>query len=103
MRYLIAMFLLAGCTAMPSQQSEDQRFQAHAARVLDEMWQEFPESAVRDGNYKYADQLTVPDQARRERTVAFYDRHLAALAGFERSALSPSNRVDLDILKNRFE
>jgi len=88
---------------MPSQQSQDQRFQAHAARVLEEVWQEFPEFAVRMGNYKYADQLTVPDQARRDRTVAFYDRQLAALAAFDRNALSPSNRVDLDILKNRFE
>src|SRR5436190_17928532 len=103
MRSLVTIVLLAGCAAMPSQQSEDQRFQAHAARVLDEMWQEFPELAVRNGNYKYADQLTVPDQARRERTVAFYDRQLAALAAFDRSALSPSNRVDLDILKNRFD
>ena len=107
MRYLIPLLLLAGCAAVPSQQAsnlnEDQRFQAHAARVLDEVWQEFPEFAVRMGNYKYADQLTVPDQARRERTVAFYDRQLAALAAFDRNALSPSNRVDLDILKNRFE
>src|SRR3954462_1338438 len=103
MRYLIPLFLLAGCAAMASQQSADERFQAHAARVLDETWQEFPEFAVRNGNYKYADQLMVPDQARRERTVAFYDRQLAALAAFDRSALSPSNRVDLDILKNRFE
>ena len=71
--------------------------------MLDEVWQEFPEFAVRNGNYKYADQLTVPDQARRERTVAFYDRQLATLAAFDRSALSPSDRVDLDILKNRFE
>jgi uncharacterized protein (DUF885 family) len=103
MPYLIAIVLVAGCTAVPSPQSEDQRFQAHAARVLEEVWQEFPEFAVRMGNYKYADQLTVPDQAWRDRTVAFYDRQLAALATFDRTALSPTNRVDLDILKNRFE
>ena len=96
--------ILAGCSAVPvADKSADERFRAHAARVLEEVWQEFPEFAVRMGNYRYADQLTVPDQARRDRTVAFYDRQLAALADFDRGALSPSNRVDLDILKNRFE
>jgi len=104
MRVLALLLILGGCSAAPmADKSADQRFQAHAARVLDEVWQEFPEFAVRMGNYKYADQLTVPDPARRERTVAFYDRQLAALAAFDRDALSPSNRVDLDILKNRFE
>ncbi|MBV9189329.1 MAG: DUF885 domain-containing protein [Betaproteobacteria bacterium] len=104
MRPLALLLILAGCSAAPTtDMNADQRFQAHAARVLEEVWQEFPELAVRNGNYKYADQLTVPDQARRERSVAFYDRQLAALAQFDRAALNPSNRVDLDILKNRFE
>ena len=49
MRYLVSIVLLAGCAAVPSPQSEDQRFQLHAARVLDETWQEFPEFAVRNG------------------------------------------------------
>src|SRR5690349_20232954 len=89
MRILAVLMLLAACSGVPMvEKSADERFQAHAARVLDEVWQEFPEFAVRMGNYKYADQLTVPDQARRERTVAFYDRQLAALAAFDRSALS---------------
>ncbi|HTM59838.1 MAG TPA: DUF885 domain-containing protein [Burkholderiales bacterium] len=83
--------------------SADERFQAHAARVLEDVWQEFPELAVRNGNYKYADRLTVPDQAQRERSVAFYDRQLAALAQFDPKSLNASNRVDLEILKNRFQ
>src|SRR5881394_3008209 len=101
---IVCLAMLAGCSSTPTgNMNADAGFQQHAARALEEVWQEFPEFAVRNGNYKYADELTVPDQARRERTVAFYDRQLAALAAFDRSALSPSNRVDLDILKNRFE
>ena len=103
-RTLLLALTLTACTSMqPSGEDQNGRFQAHAARVLEEVWQEFPELAVRNGNYKYADQLTVPDQARRGRSVAFYDRQLAALGEFDRAALNPSNRVDLDILKNRFE
>ena len=69
---IVCLAMLAGCSSTPTvDKSADARFQAHAARVLEEVWQEFPEFAVRMGNYKYAEQLTVPDQARRERTVAF--------------------------------
>src|SRR5260221_11367662 len=105
MRILIVFLaLLAGCSSTPtSNMNADASFQQPAARALDEMWEEFPELAVRNGNYKYADQLTVPDQARRERSVAFYDRQLAALAKFDPAALSASNRVDLGLMKNRFE
>ena len=103
---------IAACSTTPAtstpsmpttQQSADERFQAHAAAVLEEMWQEFPEAAVRAGNYKYADRMSVPDQARRERSMAFYDRQLAALARFDLAALSASNRIDLALMKNRFE
>src|SRR3954469_7740157 len=101
---IVCLAMLAGCSATPtSNLNADASFQQHAARVLEEMWQEFPELAVRNGNYKYADQLTVPDEARRERSVAFYDRQLAALAKFDPAALSASNRVDLELLKSRFE
>jgi uncharacterized protein (DUF885 family) len=98
-----ATLLIAACAAVPSGPNPDEQFQAHVAGVFEEMWREFPEYAVRMGNYKYADQFTVPDQARRERSVAFYERQLAALAKFDAAALSASNRVDLELMKNRFE
>ena len=88
---------------MPGHQDPDERFQVHVTHVLDEMWQEFPEFAIYAGNYKYADRLSVPDAGRRDRSVAFYDRQLAALAAFDPNALSPSNRVDHALMKNSFE
>src|SRR5450830_1248997 len=82
---LVSTFLLAACgtagsppaataATLPNKPNADQRFEEHAAKVLEEMWREFPEFAVRVGYYKYADQMTVPDQARRERSLAFYER-----------------------------
>lgn len=93
--------MLAACATTPP--APDDRFQAHATLVLEEMWQELPEFAVRMGNYRYADRMTVPDQAQRDRLTAFYERQLAALARFDAAALSASNRVDLALMKNRFE
>ncbi|MEQ1516583.1 MAG: DUF885 domain-containing protein [Usitatibacteraceae bacterium] len=81
----------------------DERFRRHCEQVLEEMWQEFPESGVRYGYYKYADQMTVPDQARRERSLAFFDRQLSALAKFDPATLSDTNKVDLSLMRNHFE
>jgi len=111
---LFCTLLLAACSStrtalsakdvMPPDKFEaDERFRLHAADALDEMWREFPEYAVRVGNYRYADQMTVPDQARRERSRAFYDRQLAELDKFDPVRLSASNQVDLVLMKNRFE
>jgi uncharacterized protein (DUF885 family) len=102
--FLILALLAAACgTISPASPSADERFQAHTARVLDEMWAEFPEFAIRMGNYRYADRLTVPDAARRERTRAFYERQLAELASFDAASLNPSHRTELAIMRNRFE
>ncbi|HZE59456.1 MAG TPA: DUF885 family protein [Burkholderiales bacterium] len=101
---MVCLAMLAGCSSTPTgNMNADASFRQHAARALEEMWQEFPEFAVRMGNYKYADPLTVPDQGRRERWVAFYDRQLAALATFDPAALNASSRVDFELMKNRFE
>jgi uncharacterized protein (DUF885 family) len=45
----------------------------------------------------------VPDAARRERSTAFYQRQLAALAQFDPGSLEASHRIELVILKGRFE
>lgn len=101
---LACTLLLAACGTMtPAPATEDQRFETHANAVLEEMWREFPESATRAGNYKYIDRLTVPTQARRDASVAFYDRQLAALAGFDASKLTTARRVDLTLMRNHFE
>ena len=113
---LACTLLLSACGSMlpaakipatlttPAYQSDaDARLQSHAAKVLEAMWQMFPEYAVRVGYYRYADQMTVPDQARRDQLLAYYDRQLADLAGFDPSKLSASTRVDLVLMQNHFE
>lgn len=109
--YLVIACVLNACSTVPPADSpspvpkpaEDQRFQSHVSNMLDEMWREFPEQALRAGNYQYAEQMSVPDQARRNQSIAFYDRQLAALAQFDPSTLSALMRVDYVLMKNRFE
>jgi uncharacterized protein (DUF885 family) len=80
----------------------DTAFQQYADRTLIEMWRQFPEQGVGVGYYKHAQEMTVPDDASRARTVAFYDRQLAALAKFDPNRLSAANRVDLVLMRNQF-
>lgn len=111
---LIATCTLAACVAQrvavpdkntaikTANTNEDARFQQYCATLLDDLWREFPEHGVRAGYYKYADQMTVPDAAQRERALAFYERELAALTAFDASKLSATSKVDLGLLKNQF-
>ncbi len=101
---LILMFMLATAVnshAAPS--TTDQQFQRHSEAVLQEMWRVFPERGVRAGFYKYANLMTVPDMAQRDASLKFYDRQLAALARFDETRLSASNKVDLALMRNQFE
>lgn len=105
-RSFLALALTLAACAVPAPgvaPSTDQRFQAYSARVLEEMWQELPEFGVRTGNYRHAHRITVQDPAWRDRMKAFYERQLAALAPYDPAALSPSHRVDLALMRNRFE
>lgn len=107
----IAMFpLLAACAAVApgtppggAGESDDARFARHADQALEETWREFPEFAFRVGRYEYADRLTVPDQANRDRSLAFHERQIRALAAFDPATLSPSKRVDLALMRNYYE
>ena len=67
------------------------------------MWREFPEFALNVGNYKYAHRMAVPNQAQRNRSLAFYNRQLATLAKFDASRLNAANQVDLALLQNQFQ
>lgn len=81
----------------------DRRFQLHADKLLDAMWREFPEDGVSAGYYKYADQMTVPGQAQRNRSLQFYDRQLALLKQFDGQKLSVANQVDLALIRQQFK
>ncbi len=44
---LTLVFLVVACAITPSSRpGADERFEAHVAQVLEEMWREFPEQAL---------------------------------------------------------
>ena len=109
MRYLLlaAGLSIAACGTIPTTKPVDAdanaRFSAHTNKVLDEMVEQFPDFGVRIGNYATAERLDALDAAWREGRVAFYRRQLAGLAQFDPASLDARNRIDLEVLRNRFE
>ncbi len=106
LRNSLKLFFWVLCASAPSSfaqaVSADARFQAHTATMLEALWKAFPEHGVDAGFYKYADQMTVPNQAFRDASIAFYDKQLAALLAFDAASLSAANRVDLTLMRNHF-
>ncbi len=107
MRYFlcISVFMLSNfmmlASAAPSQ--NDLAFEQYSAKLLNDMWREFPEQGITAGYYKYADKMTVPDANRRAKNLAFYNAKLTALAKFDSKTLSAPNQVDLRLIQNRFK
>jgi uncharacterized protein (DUF885 family) len=98
-------FLAAPATptpaASPAASAEDQRFERFVGETLDAYWKLNPEWAFSLGYYKYAATLPAPDAAWRRSLAAFHERSLRTLATFSPKRLEPSNRVDLELLREQ--
>ncbi len=103
---------LAGCqTTTPSSQNSqagspetvDARFAELAESLLMRGLERSPESSIYAGRYDNAGSLTIPDAARRASDLAFAKAGLAELAKFDAARLSPAERIDHMLLKNRYE
>lgn len=62
-----------------------------------------PESSIYAGRYGNAATLTIPDAERRAADLAFAKAGLQELAAFDPARLSPAERIDHMLLKNRYE
>ena len=83
-------------TASPA----DARFDRFKNQFILDFWRQNPEYASSQGFHKYDSLLVVPDAAQRTREATFITQKLAALGGFAFDSLSPSNQIDLRILRN---
>lgn len=104
----LAVLALVALVAVPPLVSaepgaDDARLAKFVDTALDDYWRLNPESAVAVGYYEHADQLTVPDAASREASLALDAKVLDGLARFDPARLSPSSRVDLVLFKDQLE
>ncbi|KIQ96507.1 DUF885 domain-containing protein [Lysobacter sp. A03] len=99
---------LSGCQTAPSSTERqagvvDAEFAKVAESLLMRALERSPESSIYAGRYDNAATLTIPDAERRAADLAFAKAGLQELAAFDPAQLSPAQRIDHMLLKNRYE
>lgn len=77
-----------------------QTFEQLREQFVNELWQLFPSWAVREGYYKVADQLQVPDDAYRQRVLDFATTYSRKFANLDSSRLDANASSDLALIQN---
>jgi uncharacterized protein (DUF885 family) len=100
---------VAGCQA-PARLHADARtrtpgsgFTAAAERLLMAGLDRSPEASISAGRYALASQVTLPDATNRAADLAFAEAGMAELVRFDIAQLTPAERIDHGLLKNRYE
>lgn len=98
---------LAGTPSSQDQQAGAAGVEADFATVADSLLmrglERSPESSIYAGRYDTAATLTIPDAERRAADLAFAKAGLEELSVFNPEQLSPAERIDYMLLKNRYE
>jgi len=71
--------------------------------LIEEMLEHSPEWAIYQGRYENAGRLTIPDDDQRAASLALIDDALARLERFDPDSLSPAERTDYALLRNRLD
>lgn len=99
---------LSGCQTSPAGADShaaavDADFAKVAESLLMRGLERSPESSIYAGRYDNAATLTIPDARQRAADLAFARAGLQELAAFDPAQLSPAQRIDHMLLKNRYE
>lgn len=78
-------------------------FAAYSEDLMQHMLARDPAWSIYAGRYDDADQVTIPDAARRASDLAFAEAELARLAGVDPQTLPPELRIDHALLSNRLQ
>jgi uncharacterized protein (DUF885 family) len=94
---------LASLHAGAQGSSADVRFDALAARFVDEMPAYSPVGATQLGDHRFDSELDQVDDAARAAQSGFYARYRADLAALDRDGLSRANKIDAELLRHEIE
>ncbi len=105
---LLGAGALSGCQTAPvaadsKAAAVDADFASVAESLLMRGLERSPESSIYAGRYDNAATLTIPDARQRAADLAFARAGLEELAAFDPAQLSPAERIDHMLLKNRYE
>ena len=92
---------IAAAKPLPSERRQDKSFDTQANIFLGALWRIDPETAISVGKYDTAAHLTIPDQAYRDKQLAFINEWLQKFGEIDARQLSPKQRTDLGLLQNK--
>lgn len=88
------------CGKAPLISSADKNFLTLKQAFLSALWRHDPDTAMGAGKFGDAAVLLVPDQAYRERSLAFSELWLGNLSKVDAEQLSANERTDLTLMRN---
>lgn len=102
---LTATFLFA-CNSKPTEgnkEDSNQAFNSFKERFVLHLWKQYPEWATSQGFHMYDSILTIPDEAGRNRELAFARTFMDSLKTFDLSQLDAINKTDYYLIENQLK
>ncbi|QIR14536.1 DUF885 domain-containing protein [Shewanella aestuarii] len=103
----LALTGMVGCQSSPQQvnQQADQfttqiSFEQFSTQFIDDLWQLSPTWAMYNGKHINDGYLEIPNQANRDKTLAFINTQRGWLKTFNQQTLSASNLIDYQLINN---
>ena len=100
----LALISFVSCTQTPQTEGviefQNLDFNFYKTRFVERLWQLYPEWASSVGYHNYDSVLTVPNQAQREKELAFFRTNLDSVQKFDLSKLSDQNKTDLYMISD---
>ena len=79
------------------------QFEKYKTNFIEELWKIYPVWASSQGYHKYDSVLVVPDEASRQKQVAFAKANLDSLKAYDLAGLSDNNKTDYHMIQNQLE
>jgi uncharacterized protein (DUF885 family) len=100
---LVAAFfvMVSIVSASGRPQEADRHFDVFKGSFIESLWELYPTWASSIGYHKFDAVLPVPDDAQRNKELAFCRSNLAALRKFKVSDLSDANQTDYHLIENQ--
>lgn len=97
--------LLMACHSETPQQTavagQDDHFDRYKEHFIERLWELYPGWASSQGYHNYDSVLVVPDEAQRNREMAFCKANLDSLKAFDLQRLSDNNQTDYRLIESQ--
>ncbi len=103
MKRLRLLALLSLAMMACNRPDTNQQFDAFKEAFIEDLWKVYPGWASNEGYHKYDSVLVIPNEASRDKELAFAADKLKTLSGFEVSQLSDNNKTDFRLIENRLK